>query len=97
MRQVTVNELNSVLEKVNVIDVREDYEYVAGHVPGSVNMPLSTFGQTYTNLDKGKEYYIICQSGARSMTACDFLEQLGYTAINVIGGTGIYGISFPLE
>ncbi|RRA53346.1 rhodanese-like domain-containing protein, partial [Streptococcus agalactiae] len=38
-------------------------------------------------LDKNKEYYLVCQRGGRSIRACQFLELKGYKVINVDGGT----------
>lgn len=75
---------------LNVVDVRETYEYEMGHVPEAVNLPLSELGERFTELEKGKEYYIICQSGARSQTACQFLAAQGHDVINVMGGTSAW-------
>jgi len=50
-----------------IIDVREPHEYAAGHVPGAINMPLSTFSPA--QLPKGKSIALICQAGGRSAKA----------------------------
>lgn len=77
-------------EPLNIIDVRESDEYAYGHVPTAVNLPLSGFLTSYTTLEKDKEYYLICQSGARSENACQFLGAQGYDVINVMGGTSAW-------
>ena len=50
-----------------LIDVREPHEFHAGHVPGSVNMPLSRFNPEH--LPAGKPIVLICRSGTRSASA----------------------------
>ena len=77
------SELYKSNEHLNILDVREDFEYEKGHIPGAKSKPLSTFP---VELDKEKTYYVICQSGGRSAGACQMLTQKGYDVINVEGG-----------
>jgi rhodanese-related sulfurtransferase len=51
----------------HIVDVREPGEFSAGHIPGSVNLPLSRFDPA--RLPKGKPVILICLSGARSASA----------------------------
>ncbi len=77
------------LEKRNqlaIVDVREEDEYVSGHIKGAKNMPLSQLQETATSLDKTKSYYIICHSGGRSQMASEYFASLGYDVTNVMGG-----------
>jgi rhodanese-related sulfurtransferase len=53
--------------EVTVVDVREAHEYAAGHIPGSVHLPLSGFDPA--KLPQGKPVVLICQAGARSLKA----------------------------
>ena len=71
-----------------IVDVREVDEFAAGHVPNAQNIPLSQLAERFDELDQTKPYYIICQSGGRSATACQFLGGKGYDVTNVLGGTG---------
>lgn len=73
-------------EKLSVLDVREADEYQRGHIPSSVNVPLSELARRTDELDKTAELYVICQSGARSAMACDFLSRQGFSVVNVMGG-----------
>lgn len=73
-------------EELNLIDVREVHEYQAGHAPGARNIPLSTLEQGYKELTSDQEYYIICQGGGRSASACQFLNVQGLAVTNVEGG-----------
>ncbi len=71
-----------------VIDVREPYEYVSGHVPGARLVPLGQLPHHLAELPAGEPVYVICASGNRSWTAARFLIQRGLDARSVAGGTG---------
>lgn len=91
VNSIDVNDLEELFDKINLIDIREPYEYKRGHLPGAKNIPMAVIlseGDKY--LDKAKEYYIICQSGARSSSACSVLKSKGFNVVNVSGGTGRY-------
>ena len=68
-----------------IVDVREDFEYNSGHVPNAKNIPLSQLEERYTEITDGT--YLICQSGARSARACQYLSAKGIDTINISGGT----------
>lgn len=89
MKSISTQELQTLLaegKKVNVIDVREAAEVASGKIPGAVNMPLSLLEFKMNELDKSKEYYVNCQAGGRSSSACLFLDKQGYKVTNVEGG-----------
>jgi len=77
-------------EKANVIDVREDYEFEEGHIPGALNLPMSTFLKNIDQLEKFSHYYLVCYSGARSDVAARYLDKQGYNVTNVLGGMSVY-------
>lgn len=88
---ISVHDIDDLLGKVELIDIREPYEYKSGHIPTAKNIPMSTIlSRPDQYLDKSKEYHIICQSGGRSTMACDELSSQGYKIVNVQGGTGSY-------
>lgn len=89
MREMEVKQLEQKLlhgEPVNMIDVREVKEVAEGKIPGVMNIPLGLLQFRIHELDKEKEYIIICRSGGRSAKATQFLEEHGYKAINMNGG-----------
>jgi rhodanese-related sulfurtransferase len=91
--EISVDELAAVLEAgANLVDVRENDEYVEAHVPGAVHVPLATVPD---NLDAfaGEHTYVICKGGGRSMRACEYLEAHGVITVNVAGGTMAWQLS----
>lgn len=73
-------------EKLNIVDVREDFEVAMGKIPIAKNIPLGQIPNRLNEFDKNEHYYIVCQSGARSANACAYLSQHGYNVTNIAGG-----------
>lgn len=71
-----------------VIDVREPFEYVSGHVPDARLIPLDRLPRRTHELPAGEPVYVICASGNRSWTAARYLIGHGIDARSVAGGTG---------
>jgi rhodanese-related sulfurtransferase len=86
--QIDVGELARRREQgAFVLDVREPYEYHAGHVPGAVLMPLGEVVQRHDEVPTDEDVYVICLSGGRSARAVEFLNASGHRTTNVAGGT----------
>ncbi len=97
-KQISTDELHGLIGKEEIIDVREEYEYAMGHVPTAKNIPVNEIAANHSKyLEKNKTYYIICQSGGRSMQVCVYLKQFGYDVVNVEKGTGYYGTKYKLS
>jgi rhodanese-related sulfurtransferase len=72
-----------------VLDVREDKEFAAGHIPKAKHIPLSQLAGRIKELDKfkGKPVLVTCRSGQRSASACRMLKKAGFeTVYNQAGG-----------
>lgn len=70
-----------------ILDVRSKGEYQAGHIPGSVNIPLDQLRVQLTKLpEKSRPIITCCASGMRSASAKALLESNGY--VNVHNGGG---------
>lgn len=69
-----------------LLDVREPFEFHAGHVPDATNIPLGRLGAEHATLPRDREILVICATGNRSATATSSLRRLGYDAFNVAGG-----------
>ncbi len=88
---IHVNDIDSLIGKVELIDIREPYEYRSGSIKTAKNIPMGnllTSPEKY--LMKDKTYYIMCQSGGRSSSAVRTLSKEGFDVINVAGGMGSY-------
>ena len=72
-------------EGLVVLDVREDDEWQAGHVEGSVHIPLMQLGERYAELPQ-EQTLVVCRVGSRSAYAAAFLLQQGHDAVNLEGG-----------
>lgn len=73
-----------------VVDVREPPEYLGGHVPGAVLMPLAQVLVRRSELLRHQPVYLICGTGNRSSTAAGWLRERGITAVSVTGGTSAW-------
>ena len=79
-----------------LLDVREDHEWAAGHIPGATHIPTSTFpsagdpdGPAFDERLKGardKKIVVYCALGVRSLMVADALKKLGYE--NVVSMNG---------
>jgi rhodanese-related sulfurtransferase len=88
---IHVNDLDRLLGKIELIDIREPYEYKSGSIQTAKNIPMGILlDNPEKYLMKNKTYYIICQSGGRSGRATKILKQQGYQVVNVAGGVGSY-------
>jgi len=85
MKSIDVHQLHA-REGVPLIDVREEDEFARGHVPGAVNLPMSTIGSRLDELPEGA-FDVICQVGGRSARVVEALDERGHDATNVEGGT----------
>lgn len=89
MKSISVEEVQQLLEsgkELNLIDVREVEEVAAGIIPTAINIPLGLIEFRMNELDKSKEYIMVCRSGGRSGNATMFLENQGFNVVNMDGG-----------
>ncbi|MCM3587403.1 rhodanese-like domain-containing protein [Mesobacillus maritimus] len=89
MKKMTAKEVENLLKEnkeLNIVDVREVDEVATGKIPGAIHIPLGLIEFRMHELDKSKEYIMVCRSGGRSGRASEFLEYNGYKVINMTGG-----------
>ena len=87
--QMTVKELKQRLdagENVQLIDVREPYEYQIAQIGGKL-IPQNDVPQRLAEIDRDRDVVVHCRSGARSQRIAEFLKQNGYPRVaNLAGG-----------
>ncbi|WP_327347458.1 rhodanese-like domain-containing protein [Streptomyces europaeiscabiei] len=82
-----------------LLDVREPYEWQAGHAPRAVHLPLSALaaGAGLPAAAQARPLVVICRSGNRSRRAAELLVARGAQAVDVIGGMGDWaGAGLPV-
>ena len=71
-----------------LIDVRTKEEYLAGHIPGSLLLPVDELANRLNELPADKQTILVvyCRTGRRSAIAAQILLEAGYLAIYDLGG-----------
>jgi rhodanese-related sulfurtransferase len=71
-----------------LVDVREDFEWNAGHARGAIHLPMMQVPTKKDDLPRDAPIYLICATGNRSGRVAEYLTQNGFARpINVRGGT----------
>jgi len=85
--EISVQEAFSMREEgAFVLDVRNQDEWDAGHVPGATLIPLPQLESRLAELPPDQEIVVICRSGNRSATARDILLDAGFSAVTSVAG-----------
>ena len=88
IRQMTLDDLSDAVDAGQVVvDVRDPDEYANGHVPSAINIPLDTIVDRCVELDRDKPVFLVCGGKNRAMEAAGALDQGGYEARPIDGGT----------
>lgn len=90
-QQITQEEAKKMMDsqEVIILDVREQDEFDAGHIPGAILLPVGTISdETAADVipEVDSVVLVYCRSGNRSKTASSALAELGYTSIYEFGG-----------
>ena len=73
-------------DEVQIVDVREPYEWDAGRIEGAVHVPLNDLMAGAGAFDKDKPVVFQCRLGRRSAMATEAFLASGYDAYNMAGG-----------
>ncbi len=87
--QITVQALHDRVQAnaSQLLDVRREPEWNAGHIEGAAWWPLDNFKVSPPEIDRDRPIAVHCKSGYRSMIACSLLQRAGFRNVsNVIGG-----------
>jgi rhodanese-related sulfurtransferase len=81
-----------------MLDVREDYEWDAGHAPGAVHVRMSELAERLDEIPDESPLYVICRVGGRSARVTQYLNATGWDAVNVVDGmSGWVRAGRPME
>jgi rhodanese-related sulfurtransferase len=84
--------------EVQLVDVREDYEHEAGHIPGSRHIDLPDLKDEAETLDRAKAVVFYCRSGDRSSMPAQAFRNSGWDAHNLAGGLTAWSeAGLPIE
>ncbi len=86
---IDVQTVDSVKERDDVvlIDVREQWEYDEGHIPGITLIPMNEVADRLSEIPTDKTVILTCRSGNRSGQVAEFLRGEGYDNVhNMEGG-----------
>ena len=65
-----------------LIDVREPSEYLTGHIPKAINIPLRTLTQNFTQIPHDQPVILYCSTGYRTAMGVMTLQLLGYNNVS---------------
>jgi rhodanese-related sulfurtransferase len=85
MTEISVTDLSALPDPI-VIDVREAFEWEAGHAAAAIHIPLGELSERVGEVPREAPVYVICAAGGRSLQGAAFLERQGVEAVNVTGG-----------
>ncbi len=90
--QISVTDLKSAVDTgaARLIDVREQWEYDSGHIPGAQWIPMSLVPLRKDEFQHSSPVYVLCRTGNRSGQVVMWLAQQGIHAVNVHGGTEMW-------
>jgi rhodanese-related sulfurtransferase len=78
----TIKERDDVI----VLDVREQWEYDEGHIPGVTLIPMGEVVNRLNEIPTDKEVIVTCRSGNRSGQITDFLREQGFDNVHNMDG-----------
>ena len=98
-REVSRDEARKLIEDgAQLIDVRADHEWGAGHIAGAKHLPLAELAQRTGELDPERPVVLYCRGGTRSTMATDALVDAGFDAAKLSEGiVGWDEAGLPLE
>ena len=95
---VNIVQWNEVKDLINndafILDVRDQIEFELGHIPTSINIPLTELRQRLSELPKDQTIYIYCQTGIRAYNAYRILVQKGFNVYNLDGAFRTYQCAY---
>lgn len=90
MQRLNARELKTCLNTAKpplVLDVREPWEVQVCALPGSKHIPMRDIPERLAEIDRDRDWVVLCHHGIRSLAVANFLAGQGYARIyNLDGG-----------
>lgn len=91
VKELTVSDVKAKLDRgetFHLVDVREDHEWAAGHLPGATHLGKGIIERDIETRipDTGAQIVLYCGGGFRSALAADNLQKMGYTNVFSMDG-----------
>lgn len=74
-----------------LLDVREPEEWMSGHAPSAIHIPMGELIARVDEIDRTRRIVCVCRSGNRSARVTAWLLQQGFDAVNMTGGMNAWG------
>lgn len=79
--------VHEVSDDAFLLDVREDDEWTAGHIPGAAHVPMMEIPARSEEIPDDRDVVVVCRVGSRSAQVVAYLRQNGWErVINLDGG-----------
>ena len=80
-------DIKDVINKKNIIDIRNSISFNNFHYEGSKNIPrMILLSNPHLYLNKNEEYYILCDRVLLSKSVSNILNSLGFNCYSILGG-----------
>ena len=87
MPEVSAADAKQLIESgAQVVDVRTDVEFAAGHIPSARHIPVADLQRESASLDQSEPVVVYCRSGNRSGPTADAFAASGWNAQSIEGG-----------
>jgi molybdopterin/thiamine biosynthesis adenylyltransferase/rhodanese-related sulfurtransferase len=89
IRDISPRDLSEKISRgddMQLIDVREQWEWQIAQIPGARLIPLASLAEQIESLDPAREVVLFCKSGVRSLRAAEQLASAGFEQVANVGG-----------
>ncbi|MBE5964831.1 MAG: rhodanese-like domain-containing protein [Lachnospira sp.] len=89
---ISVKELDEFVEKsyCEIVDLRTKEKYLKGHIKGAINCTFDRIEGLDCIINKEKMIIFYCDRGGNSLLAAKRFDEMGYQAVSLVGGIGLY-------
>lgn len=96
--EISPEELRDAADDVELVDVRQAYEWEAGRIAGARHIEMNELTSRAEELPRDRAVVFYCRGGNRSAMAAEAFRQAGYDARNLAGGISAWSeLGMPLD